>query len=198
MLSRLADVLAFRAAERQIDPYGVSHFLESDGTWNDFLPNISGHKDTYATLCPGDVVYSRLGAIRDAVSARLTLGAAPVFLSGPDGGPASPSQSTRTLVYSWAPGLEVPPGEIVEYKYYLEGWSKSPTSEAVTYLYGFTSDRYPLWSDWTTETSRSFTGLTDGHYTMHVMRRDGTGSTLEANRTMLLNGVSPGKKPPRR
>lgn len=122
-----------------------------------------------------------------------------MFLSGPDGGPTSPSQSAGTLAYSWGPGFEVAPGEIVEYKYYLEGWYKSSTSEAVTYLSGFTTDRYPLWSDWTTETSRSYSGLTDGHYTMHIMRRDGSGTTLEANRTMLLSGVSTGgKKPPRR
>jgi len=199
MLSRLADVLAFRAAERQIDPYGVSHFLKSDGTWNDWLPNISGHKDTFGTLCPGDLIYARLGAIRDAVSARLTLGAAPVFLSGPEGGPSNPSQSIGTVTFTWAPGEEVTPEEAAEYRYYLEGWYKSSASEAVTYLSGFTSDRYPLWSDWTTETSRTYTGLGDGHYTMHLLRRDGSGMTLETNRTMLLSGVnSPGKKPPRR
>jgi len=133
------------------------------------------------------------------VRARLALGPSPVFLSGPDGGPANPSQTTGTLAYSWSPGAEVTPGETVEFKYYLEGWYKTSTNEAVTYLSGFTSDRNPLWSDWTTETSRTYTGLTDGYYTMHVLRRDGTGTTLEANRTMLLSGTNgPGKKPPRR
>ena len=135
MLGRLADVLAFRAIERGIDPLGVSHFLESDGTWNDALPNISGHLDTSATACPGNLLYAQLGFIRNQVASRLSLGASPVLESGPDGGPSAP----RTPRPSWptagvravglAPAMcPLPP--------LLEGWSKTSTSEAVSYLTG--------------------------------------------------------------
>ena len=198
MLGRLIDVLAHRAAERVIDPLGVSHFLESDGTWNDLLPNISGHLDTSATACPGDLLYERLDDIRSSVSARLGQRGSPIFSSGPDGGPSSPTYSGSSLAYGWGPDGEVSAGMSLEYRYYLEGWSKTSTSEAVTYLTGFTSDRRPDWSDWVTATAASFSGLASGHYTMHVQQRMDEVETFVSNRTVMLSAPSGGKKPPRR
>ena len=193
MISKLVDLLAYRAAERFIDPSATSHFLLSNGTWNDILPNVCGHRDCLQTACPGQLVYNMMGTIRAQVASRLGLQPGPVFTSGPDGGPGIPDHNTGQLQYTWSG----PTG--ADFKYVLEGWSKTSTSEAVTYLTGFTSDRRPAWpGSWSTATSASFTNLTNGHYTMHVLRRDGTGTTYEASRTVLISGVaSGGKKPPK-
>jgi len=192
MIDRLVDLLAYRATERFIDPAATSHFLLSNGTWNDILPNVCGHRDCLQTACPGQLVYNMLGNIRSQVASRLGWQSGPAFTSGPDGGPGIPNLTTNQLSYSWSgPG---------EYRFFLEGWSKTSTSEAVTYLKGFTSDRRPAWPDsWTTNAEVSYSNLANGHYTMHLQRRDGTGTSYEASRTVLINAQSSGgNKPPKR
>ena len=191
MISKLVDLLAYRAAERFIDPTVSSHFLLSNGTWNDILPNVCGHRDCLQTACPGQLVYNMMGSIRTQVANRLSVQTAPVFTSGPAGGPGVPDHSTSQLQYAWTGPIGA------EFKYFLEGWSKTPTSEAVTYLSGFTSDRRPAWPEiWTSSTSASFANLTNGHYTFHVIRKNGTSTTYETSRTVLISGVvSGGKKP---
>jgi hypothetical protein len=196
MLNSLINALAYRAAERGIDPLGTSDFLESDGTWNGALPNISGHLDTSATACPGDLLYALLGSIRQSVKSRMSLGAAPAFSSGPAGGPSSPSMAATELAYAWGPGGGATSG--VLYRYYLEGWSKTSNSEAVTYLSGFSPDRYPAWTAWGEARAASFSGLGAGHYTMHIQQSVSGAPGFEASRTVLLTAPAGGKKPPRR
>jgi hypothetical protein len=138
-----------------------------------------------------------LPSIRKDLGARLGFGAEPSFITGPDGSPENPTQSTGTLSYSWG---EAAGGGTAEYKYLLEGWHKASNSEAITYLTGFTADKRPAWPDsWSTETEHSFSGLSNGHYTMHLLRRDGTGTTYQASRTVLVNatGGGGGKRPRR-
>jgi hypothetical protein len=193
MIGKLVDLLAYRAAERFIDPAATSHFLLSDGSWNDILPNVCGHRDCLQTACPGQLVYNMLGSIRSQVASRLGWQSGPAFTSGPDGGPGVPNQTTGQLAYSWSG----PAG--AEYKFFLEGWSKTSTSEAVTYLTGFTTDRRPAWpGSWTTNTEVSYSDLASGHYTMHLQRRDGTRTSYEASRTVLIKAQSSGgNRPPK-
>ena len=193
MIARLVDLLAYRAAERFIDPSASSHFLLSNGTWNDILPNVCGHRDCLQTACPGELIYDMLPTIRAGVAERLGWQTGPNSVSGPNGGPGVPDHTTSQLQYSWSG----PSG--AEYRYFLEGWSKTSTSEAVSYLTGFTSDRRPAWpTGWTTQTTASYSNLTNGYYTMHLLRKDGLGSTYESTRTIVISGVSSGsKRPPR-
>jgi len=187
LIQRLLDVLEHVGRERQIDPRLSSDFLLSDGTWKRGLANVCGHRDCLSTLCPGQHVYDLLPDIRAALHERLSMAASPAFVAGAEGGPDGTQQSTGSLTYCWEPSAAT-------YAYYLEGWYKSSNSEAISYLSGFDPDKYPAWQT-TTATQVSFSGLKDGHYTLHL-RAGG----YQANRTVLLSGVSPshGKKPPRR
>jgi len=187
MVRRLLDVLEYAGRMRQLDPRVSSDFLLSDGTWKRGLANVCGHRDCLSTLCPGQNVYDLLPEIRAALHERLSMAASPAFVAGAEGGPDGTQQSSGSLTYRWQPSAAT-------YDYYLEGWYKSSNSEAIGYLSGFDADRYPAWRT-TSATQVSFSGLKDGHYTLHLR----TGG-YQADRTVLLGGVSPGggKKPPRR
>jgi hypothetical protein len=66
----LDDLLAFKADIHQIDPMGATPFAFGDGSTKTF-PNISGHRDTYQTDCPGGETYDQLPAIRQEVDSRI-------------------------------------------------------------------------------------------------------------------------------
>jgi hypothetical protein len=137
-----------------------------------------------ATACPGDIIYARLGELRNQLATRLTTGAAPILespaptLSGPDG----LTTTNKNLSYSWSGGNGS------SYSYYLEGWSKTSSSEAVTYLSGFDSNRRPSWSSWSSSVrSKSYSKLKAGHYTMHVRSRDSSGNvSYQRNKTVYI------------
>lgn len=59
----LAEILAYKADERNINPLGNSHHTASGLTLN----NISGHKNGCATECPGTNLYNQLPTIRNTV-----------------------------------------------------------------------------------------------------------------------------------
>ncbi|HEX4958740.1 MAG TPA: N-acetylmuramoyl-L-alanine amidase [Lacibacter sp.] len=56
----LAQLLAWKACERNIDPLAVSFHASSNRTIN----NISGHRDGCATQCPGNTFYPDLPVVR--------------------------------------------------------------------------------------------------------------------------------------
>jgi hypothetical protein len=192
-VNSIIDVLAYHASQREIDPFVVSDFLQSGGSWTRGLPNVCGHRDVNATACPGTHLYSQLSAIQTAVRSKVGFSAGPV-LSGPDGS----THRKGALSYSWATQAGY------RYSYYLEGWSKATSSEAIGYLSGYDGDRLPIWSALSAETSSaSFDGLADGHYTFHLKRVDLNGATsYQANKTVLKQGGGGGGggggKPPRR
>lgn len=59
----LAEILAYKADERSINPLGSSYHTATGLTLN----NISGHRNGCATECPGTYLYNQLPAIRNAV-----------------------------------------------------------------------------------------------------------------------------------
>jgi hypothetical protein len=61
----LKKLLAWKACDRDLDPLG-SGFHSSSGL---VLMRISGHRDGCATLCPGDLLYPQLPAVREEVAA---------------------------------------------------------------------------------------------------------------------------------
>ncbi|HEV7887318.1 MAG TPA: N-acetylmuramoyl-L-alanine amidase [Acidimicrobiales bacterium] len=63
----LQAVLSWKADRHDIDVAGSSSPTKADGTVLTNLPNISGHRDTKSTSCPGDVLWGRLPNIRQQV-----------------------------------------------------------------------------------------------------------------------------------
>jgi len=186
MKTAIADVVTFECGRQGIDPDAPSDFLKSDGTWHTGLQGCSGHSDSYSTECPGTTLKAYLPTLRTTVAARLSRLSAPT-LSGPDQVQPLTASDTLTLTFTW------PEGTVASFC--LEGWSKRADSEDITYLRGYAA---PLSGEpdygeplvnrqsWTANTSNpsgiSFTGLSAGHYTMHVRGPN----RYEANRTYLV------------
>lgn len=171
MLDKLVDVLEYRARQSQIDPQGVSDFLLSTGEWNPGMPNIVGHRDCNTTSCPGHNLYSFIGEVRQRLAARLAMQPAPAI---------QVRQGARTgdvsFVWTASPGYE--------YSYSLQGWSGQ--DENITYLAGYTRDLNAAWSDWTTSSSASYSGLSAGHWQLQVRARNAAGPTYKATQSVLI------------
>jgi hypothetical protein len=69
-VNALEDLFAWKADRHDIDAFGSSPFAFGDGTTRTFA-NVSGHRDTYQTECPGDRAYALLPTIRQAVDSRV-------------------------------------------------------------------------------------------------------------------------------
>ena len=66
-INGLQSVLAWKADRHDIDPTASSNYTKYDGTVLVNLPNISGHRDTKSTSCPGQLLWDRLPTIRQSV-----------------------------------------------------------------------------------------------------------------------------------
>jgi hypothetical protein len=75
MVSALTTTLTWKVARWGIDPLGADPYVNSQGTLVHGLKNICGHRDTYATACPGATVEAMLPRLRIQVAARVALGA---------------------------------------------------------------------------------------------------------------------------
>jgi hypothetical protein len=150
--------LAWKAERHGIDPKGSSLYVNPvNGTQKTF-PNIAGHRDLNATECPGNVFYSSLPALRDAVAARIA-GTPPDTTP-----PAPPSGLTavpdnRKVKLDWADNAE---GDLAGYRVYRRSsdgtWPSSPLASAT--VSAFTN-----------------TGLKNGTtYTYRVTAYDGSGN----------------------
>jgi len=64
-IESLVTLLAWKCARWGIDPLGAGQYL--DGRT---FPNISGHRDTSSSACPGDSLHAALPEIRNRVAAR--------------------------------------------------------------------------------------------------------------------------------
>lgn len=70
MLDAAAELLAWKADQRNIDVYGASRMVGTN--WG--LPHLMGHRDVYggtATTCPGGNAYALLPWLRDEVAASI-------------------------------------------------------------------------------------------------------------------------------
>ncbi|MGH9176094.1 MAG: N-acetylmuramoyl-L-alanine amidase, partial [Vicinamibacterales bacterium] len=170
----IEDVLTFEFARQYLDPRGVSDFLRSDAIWHDGLANLSGHRDSTATICPGAHLYDQLDALREQVAARLSgVGSAVVPALTEMTGAARDLTEPADLAFAWSSAESA-------YLYSFEGWSKGSRSEDIEYLSGYQADGAgdPLawrqvWVGPTDSTTASFSNLAAGRYTMHVRTRDG-------------------------
>jgi hypothetical protein len=67
LLSSLAELLAWKASQRGIDPQGRSTYR----AYGALMDNVYGHRNVKSTACPGDLLYAQLGWLRDEVQRRL-------------------------------------------------------------------------------------------------------------------------------
>ena len=171
MLEKLVDVLEERARESHIDPLAVSDFLLGNGEWNRGMPNIAGHRDCNFTSCPGDNAYALMDEVRSRLAARLAMQPAPQVELVQTG--------VGSVSFSWSGPEEA------EYSYSLQGWSTR--GREIEYLSGFSPDLAPIWSEWTTSTSVSASGLTPGHWSLHVRRRDLSGPSYKTSRSVWID-----------
>ncbi len=183
-----------QANDNDTAPIAVSDFLRSDDLWANGMRNISGHKETNATACPGKPVTSLLDELRNAIHAVV---ADPIRtgVSLTDTKPGGRETKVGTLLaYSWR--AEPPEGgwSLVEYEYCMEGWYKPPGSYDIEYLLGYTSETQPIpvWTPVSAATTNlTFTPRARGHYTFHiraVLQKDGSTrrGAYEANHTFLV------------
>ena len=70
-VNALEDLLGWEADHHSIDAFGATPYAMGDGTTRSF-GNISGHRDSSSTDCPGDALYGMLPSIRQAVDARVS------------------------------------------------------------------------------------------------------------------------------
>jgi hypothetical protein len=182
-LNKLRDVLAWECSRHRINPVASADFLKANDSWNRGLRNVCGHRDTFATACPGNSLYALLPGLRSDTANRLANSSAPTVSIT-----SAPGQGTRTdrnVSYAWqgsgGSGAKA-------YSYYLEGWSLD-NDALVVYQSGFNAAREPAWGGWTPATQVAYALLQAGHYTIHVRARDSLGrvSVYEDSRTLLAN-----------
>lgn len=167
MLDGYAELFAWIADRRGIDPSGASYYAAYGGTTN----HVYGHRDVYATACPGDNLYAELPAIISRTNAILN-GGGSVSLSstwqrnGASGGrPAwfSSSASTeRGLAYG-----------VVDGKQRLYAVSRN----------GGTSVQVMRASDGSDVTTLSTRGISGGVYALNDIEASSDGVLFAANLT---------------
>jgi N-acetylmuramoyl-L-alanine amidase len=74
MVAALIRLLSWKCARWGIDPLGAVPYVNSEGARITGLANICGHRDTYATACPGSTVEAMLPELRRNVAARVAIG----------------------------------------------------------------------------------------------------------------------------
>jgi hypothetical protein len=148
----------------------VSDFLRSDNVWHDALANVSGHRESFDTECPGDLVMDLLPALCTAIDRGM-------------------AETSRTGVVVEAADREAAVGDRVRFRVTVEppepgwrvaavdssweGWYKPPESEDIDYLSGYTSGPQPHQA-WTRlegageAFTLQMTPAAPGQHTLHV------------------------------
>ncbi len=185
-----------QANDNDTAPIAGSDFLRSDDGWANGMRNISGHKETNATACPGKPVTSLLDELRNAIHAGL-VDTSRTGVSLTNTAPGGREAKVGTpLAYSWTFEQPEDGWSLVGYEYCTEGWYKPPGSYDIKYLLGYTLETQPS-PVWTLVTTTEHSGgLTfkpppRGHYTFHVravLQKGGSTrrGAYEANHTFLV------------
>lgn len=89
MLDAYAELFAWKAAQKNIDPFGVSFYAGLGSSES----NVYGHRDVSATACPGDLLYVQIPGLRTSISNKLN-----------GGGPGPTSGTLKGVLYNAALG----------------------------------------------------------------------------------------------
>jgi len=104
-----AELAAWKADQKGIDPFGVSFYAGLGANMDNFY----GHRDVGSTACPGDNIYDRLDELKARVDEKLNGGGCapdPIANAGSDKNscPGEPVQIGTAAqpdhTYSWSPG----------------------------------------------------------------------------------------------
>ena len=174
----------------------ASDFLRSDNVWTNIMHNVSGHRETNGTACPGDKVMSLLDELRTSIHAGLSdTSRVGVTLSNPLSSDREKSVGA-TVTFTWPVYTPEGPWTLTGYEYCLEGWYKPSNSINITYLKGYTADTQPrlAWTPVNSDITSISLPLTKvGQYTFHVravLKNDSTGakrrSAYEGRHTLLV------------
>jgi len=173
----------------------ASDFLRSDNVWTNGMHNVSGHRETNNTACPGEKVMALLDELQSEIHSGLAdTSRAGVTLTSP----SLSTQETRvgtTVTFTWQVDTPEAPWTLTGYEYCLEGWYKPSNSINITYLKGYTAETQPRLA-WTpvknTDTKSVSLPLTKaGQYTFHVRAvltngADERRSAYEGRHTLLV------------
>jgi hypothetical protein len=172
----------------------ASDFLRSDNVWTDNMRNVSGHRETNSTACPGPKVMELLDELQAGVHEGLS-DTSPTGVTLTNTSPGGRQTTVgKPLTYTWA--AEDHSGwTLVGYEYCFEGWYKPSRSNNITYLKGYTSEAQPrpkYERVGPETTSMTFRPDKVGQYTLHVraVLQDSSGaqrrSAYEGRHTFLV------------
>ncbi|CAA9447662.1 MAG: hypothetical protein AVDCRST_MAG78-3040 [uncultured Rubrobacteraceae bacterium] len=184
---------------RPLNPNGTgatSDFLRSDNVWTDNMRNVSGHRETNNTACPGETVMALLDELQNEIHGDLS-DTSRTGVALTNKAPGGRETTVNTLItYEWAAEQPEPGWTLAGYEYCFEGWYKPSRNINITYLSGYTTEKQPrpvyTRVDPNT-TSKTYTPTKAGQYTLHVravLKNDSTGaerrSAYEARHTFLV------------
>jgi hypothetical protein len=148
------------------------------------VPNICGHGDVNNTACPGGYAYARLPGWRDDVADQVSDDARVKPSVQIVQTPSAADIARGSVTFSWKSSDSAS----ALFSYYLEGWIGNLDYDAVYYITGFTSDKRPAWSEFSSNTTANFNLSQPGRYTFHVRAKDpatGNEGAYEANYTFI-------------
>ena len=150
----------------------ASDFLRSDNAWTNNMHNVSGHRETNSTACPGEAVMALLDELQSEIHGALsdTSRTSVTLVNTAPGG--RETRVNTPVTYEWT--AEQPEGDwtLDGYEHCLESWYKPTKSNDITYLKGYTTGTKqprPFYTPVSKEmTSLKFTPTKAGQYTFHV------------------------------
>lgn len=149
----------------------ASDFLRSDNVWTDNMRNVSGHRETNSTACPGEKVMDLLDELQAAVHESLS-DTSPTGVTLRNMLPGGRQTTVgKPLTYEWASEMPASGWTLAGYEYCFEGWYKPSRSNNITYLKGYTSETQPRPKYERVDsgtTSMTFRPDKAGQYTLHV------------------------------
>jgi hypothetical protein len=168
MVPALLDFLTWSCRRFYISPTGSSDFLEVDWVLAPGLSNIIGHRDVNQTACPGQYVYPYLPDWRQQVAAKVaqyTFVPPSVQITKY---PTAVDVASGSVSFTWKSS----DSSSALFSYYLEGWIPNLDNDTEYYVCGFTGDKRPDWSAFSSDTTAKFTLPMPARYTFHVRAKD--------------------------
>jgi hypothetical protein len=182
MIKALIDFLVWSCRRHYVSPTESSDFLMVNYGQVLRMPNIAGHCECGYTACPGRYAYARLPEWRQTVASRIGAEAEIPPLAQITEVPGSADIDAGRVSFAWKPHN----ASSALFSYYLEGWIPNLDTDEVYYISGFTSDKRPDWSSFSSDTSATFKLTQAGRYTFHVRAKDpdtGNEGAYETNYT---------------
>jgi hypothetical protein len=168
MVPALLDFLTWSCRRFYILPTGSSDFLEVDWVMAPSLANIIGHRDVNQTACPGQYVYPLLPGWRQQVATEVAQYTFIPPSTQITQYPTAADVASGSVSFAWKSS----DSSSAVYSYYLEGWIPNLDTDEEYYVCGFTNDKRPGWSGFSSGTTAQFTLPMPARYTFHVRAKD--------------------------